>query len=65
MNLSRGDIEEMIGIAKARVARIDALRAAIEAHEDPDRIIRLARAVCGLEADDEPQPDRIDPPLQC
>lgn len=62
MILSRADIDEIITIARARTARIDALRKAIEA-KDYAAAIRLARAVCGMEPSDDPQPDRSDPPL--
>ena len=62
MILSQADLEEFIKIAQARAARIDALRKAIE-RRDFEEAIRLARAVCGMEAADEPQPDRRDPPL--
>jgi hypothetical protein len=62
MILSRADIDQIMAVARARAERIDALREAIEA-KDYKRAIQLARAVCGMEPADEPQPDRRDPPL--
>jgi len=62
MILSRIELDELMAIARARAERIDALREAIQARDYP-RAIELARAVCGLEPSDEPQPDRSDPPL--
>jgi hypothetical protein len=60
MIISREELQELQAIAQARVARIDALKQAIIA-KDYHRAIRLARAVCGMEADDEPQFDRSNP----
>jgi hypothetical protein len=62
MILSRAELEQLMSLAEARAKRVDALRAAIKA-KDYRRAIELARAVCGMEPDDEPQPDRSDPPL--
>jgi hypothetical protein len=51
--LSRGDLEEIIRIAKARGALLDELQKALEANDERE-VMRLARKVCGMdEGDDE------------
>ena len=63
MTLSREEMNELTDIARFRVKHLRALRVAIQTKADPGRILQLARTVCGLEPEDEPQSDRSDPPL--